>query len=74
MTSSLLLLLLVLACPLLMWLMMRGGHGHGHGGHGSHHAATIDGHHGDVASTDDLRRRRAELDRAIAARERAEAP
>ena len=74
MTSSLLLLLLVLACPLLMWLMMRGGHGHGHGGHGSHHAATIDGHHGDAASTDDLRRRRAELDREIVARERAESP
>jgi len=74
MTSSLLLLLLVLACPLLMWLMMRGGHGHGHGGHGSHHAATIEGHHGDAASTDDLRRQRSELERAIAARERAEAP
>jgi preprotein translocase subunit SecG len=73
MTSSLLLLLLVLACPLLMWLMMRGGHGHGHGGHGGHHAATIDGHHG-AESTDDLLRRRAELDREITARERVEAP
>ena len=74
MTSSVLFLLLVLACPLLMWLMMRGGHGHGHGGHGSHHAATIDGHHGDAPSTDDLRRRRAELDREITARERIDAP
>ena len=63
----------MLACPLLMWLMMRGGHGHGHGGHGSHHVATVDGH-GDTPSTDDLRRRRGELDREIAARERAEAP
>jgi hypothetical protein len=71
MTSSLLFLLLVLACPLLMWLMMRGGHGHGHGGH---HDATIDGHHGDAPSTDDLRRRRSELDREITARERVEAP
>ena len=71
MTSSLLFLLLVLACPLLMWLMMRGGHGHGHGGH---HAGTIDGHHADAPSTDDLRRRRAELDREITARERVEAP
>lgn len=74
MTSSLLLLLVLLACPLLMWLMMRGGLGHGHGGHGSHHAAAIDGRHGDAPSTDDLRRRRTELDREIAERERAEAP
>jgi hypothetical protein len=74
MTSSVLFLLLILACPLLMWLMMRGGHGHGHGGHGSHHAATIDGHYRDAPSTDDLRRRRAELDREIAARERIDAP
>ena len=73
MTSSLLLLLVLLACPLLMWLMMRGRHGHGYGGH-SHHAATIDGHHGDAPSTDDLRRRRTELDREIAERERVEAP
>jgi hypothetical protein len=73
MTSSVLFLLLVLACPLLMWLMMRGGHGHGQGGHGSHHAAAIDGHHGEAPSTDDLRRRRAGLDREITARERIDA-
>ena len=74
MTSSVLFLFLILACPLLMWLMMRGGHDHGHGGHGGHHEATIDGHHGDAPSTDDLLRRRAELDREIAGRERVEAP
>ncbi len=56
--SAYLFLLLVLACPLLMWLMMRGGHGHGGHGHASK-----------PASTDDLRRRRDELDREIAARE-----
>lgn len=58
MTTTLLFLLLVLACPLLMWLTMRGGHGHG--GH-SHRAP---------ASLHDMRRRRDELDREIAARER----
>lgn len=59
--STFLLLLLVLACPLMMWLMMRGGHGHG--GHGQ------DGGGGST-SIDDLCRRRDELDEAIAARER----
>lgn len=53
-------LLLILACPLMMVFMMR-GHGHGHGEH----------EHGDAsaASVDQLRRRRDELDREIAARE-----
>ena len=74
MASSVVFLFLILACPLLMWLMMRGGHGHGHGhGHGSHGAPTVDGHHGDAPTTDDLRRRRAELDREITARERVDA-
>jgi len=59
--STYLFLLLVLACPLAMWLMMRGGHGHGHGSHS---------HAGKRASIDDLRQRRVELDREIAARER----
>ena len=59
--SNLLFLVLVLACPLMMWMMMRGGHGgHGHGGHG---------HGGSSASTDDLRRQRDELDREIATRD-----
>lgn len=30
--------LLLLACPLLMWLTMRGGHGHG--GHAQSHAGS----------------------------------
>ena len=57
--SSYLFLLLVLACPVLMWLMMRGGHGHG--GHAHSHGPT---------SIDDLRQRRAEIDQEIAARTR----
>jgi len=59
--STYLFLLLILACPLLMWLMMRGGHGHA--GHAHSHS------HG-PASIDDLRQRRDELDQEIAARER----
>ena len=53
-----LLVLLLLACPLLMWMMMRGGHGHG--GHAHDHGP---------ASIDDLRRRRDKLDQEIAVRE-----
>ena len=59
--SNLLLFLLVLACPLAMWFMMRGGHGHG--GHAHSHGSG-------PASIDDLRRRREDLDQEIAARER----
>ena len=56
--SNYLLFLLILACPLVMWFMMRGGHGHTHGqSHGP-------------ASVDELRRRREDLDQEIAARER----
>ena len=57
--SAYLFLLLVLACPLLMWWMMRGGHGHG--GHG---------HNEGPESVDDLLRRREALDEEIAARAR----
>jgi hypothetical protein len=53
--------LLVLACPVVMWLMMRGGHGHGSAVHSHSHGP---------ASIDDLRRRRDDLDQEIAARER----
>ena len=60
--STFLILLLVLACPLAMWLMMRGGHGHGHG-----HAH---GQGNEAASLEELRRRRDELDRELAARGR----
>ena len=69
--GSLVFLLLVLACPLAMVWMMRGGHGaHGHAGHGPSHA------HGESPESrlvDDLRRRRAELDDEIARLERADA-
>jgi hypothetical protein len=64
--STLLFLLIVLACPLMMVVMMRGMHG-GHGAQGDHD-------HGSPSepaetSVDDLRRRRAELDRMIDERE-----
>ena len=58
--STIFLLLLVLACPLMMVLMMRG---HGHGGGHDHEPEPRE------ASTDDLRRRRDELERLIEERE-----
>jgi len=69
--STIFFVLLVLACPLMMMLMMRGGHGQG--GHGGH-ASGCHGGHGQEptpreTSTDDLRRQRAELDREIEHRE-----
>ena len=71
--STVLLLLLVLACPLGMAFMMRGGQGHGHGGldHPSN-----DHDHGDAheplmreRSTAGLRELRDELDQMIEERE-----
>ncbi len=73
--GTLLILLLLLACPLMMVWMMR-GHG-GDGGHASH-GAGHDEVHGDaeeMSSTgalDELRRRRAELDAEIAQLEQPE--
>lgn len=59
---------LILACPVAMAWMMGRGHGHGSaGGHSAHE-------HPIEPSTDELRRRRDELDRAIAASERGDAP
>ena len=58
--STLFFLLIVLACPLMMVFMMRGGHAHGEP---TEPAET---------SMDDLRRRRAELDRLIDERENAD--
>lgn len=69
--GTLLILLLLLACPLLMLFMHRGGHG-GHASRGQ------DGRHvhgsDDEASgsLEELRRRRTELDAAIAKLEQAE--
>ena len=67
--GSLLLLLLVLACPLMMVLMMRVGHGgHGHAmddaGHGRMRAGV--GEAAAERSLDELRALRAELDSEIA--------
>ena len=62
--SSILLILLVLACPLAMAWMMRGGHGHGGHGHSTNNTTG--------ASLTDLHRRRDELDRLIDEREEAE--
>jgi alpha-beta hydrolase superfamily lysophospholipase len=58
---------IVLACPLIMMFMMRGGHVHGdaHGGHGHSHEAGPR----ETMSTSDLRREREELDRLIEERE-----
>ena len=61
--SSILLVLLVLACPLAMAWMMRSGHGHG--GH-DHAGPPAD------ASLTELHRQRNELDRLIDEREQAE--
>lgn len=61
--SSILLILLVLACPLAMAWMMRGGHGHGGHDYSSHEPTH--------ASLTELHRRRNELDRLIDEREHA---
>ena len=65
---ELLVVALVLVCPLMMIWMMR-GHGHGRGAGDHEHAHRND--HG-PASTEELRRQRDELDRAIAEREQFE--
>jgi hypothetical protein len=57
-------LLLILACPLIMIFMMRGGHGHG--GHADMHGANGTQ---EPPSLGELRRRRDELDQEIATRE-----
>jgi hypothetical protein len=65
-------LLILLACPLMMMWMMRGGHG-GHADH-THGAGGCHNGHDDVdakteTSLDDLRLQRDELDDEIAKRE-----
>jgi Protein of unknown function (DUF2933) len=64
-TPSVFFLLLVLACPLMMWLMMRGGHGHGGDGDSADHREQ-------PASTVSCAARRKEPDRVIEEREMSE--
>ena len=58
--SQYLFFLVILACPLMMMFIMRGGHGHGGHAHGSSQ---------EPSSLEELRRRRSELDDEIAARD-----
>jgi hypothetical protein len=69
--SSVFLLLPVLACPLMMMWMMRGGHGHGRHAHSGHH----DESHASPMrerSTTCLRDLRDEIDQLIEEREQVE--
>ena len=73
--STIFFIALVVACPLLMIWMMRGGHGHGADAGGVHeHDHSGCGGHGQAdsdssVSLDELRRQRDELDRSIEERE-----
>lgn len=79
--ETLFLLLILLACPIGMMFMMRGG---GHGSHGSHGMHGMRGMHDDqadsstqprvdhMASIDELRSQRAALDAEIERREAVE--
>ena len=72
---ELLFVAVVLACPLMMILMMRGGHGHGGHAHDAHDAGREHEPRADEPaemSTASLRRMRADVDLLIAERERAE--
>jgi hypothetical protein len=67
-------LLLLIACPLMMFFMMRGMHG-GHGGHADNgHTHGNGGDHDHTGtdsntSLDELRRQREQLDRQIEQRQ-----
>ncbi len=66
--STVFLLLVVLACPLMMLWMMRGGHGHSRGGHEHSAHDNGDGAHAPLMrerSTTGLRELRDEIDRLI---------
>lgn len=65
--GTLLFLLLVLACPLMMLFMHRGGHG----SHASHGASHTHGADEPAGSLEELRHRRDGLDAEIAELERA---
>jgi hypothetical protein len=64
--TELLFIALVVACPLMMMLMMRGGHGHGG------HAPKARSDEPSEMSTASLRRLRADVDSLIAERTQAE--
>ena len=65
-----LILLLILACPLMMVLMMRGMHGgKADAGNAERQAAGCTDHGDSSASLDELRRQRDQLDREIEQRE-----
>lgn len=66
--GTLLLVLLLLACPLMMVFMHRGGHGT-QAGH--EHSQVVDADASDAAPLDALRSRRAEIDVEIARLEEA---
>lgn len=73
--SSAFLLLLVLACPLMMVWMMRGGHGHGHAGHDHSPGDRREEAHAPLMherSTKALHELRDEIDQMIEEREQAE--
>ena len=75
--SQYLFFLLILACPLMMVFMMRGGHGHGaHSGHTGPAGGAAGSQHDDCEhesrSIDELKRQRADIDRAIAEQEASE--
>ena len=70
--GTLLILLLLLACPLAMVWMMRGHGRHASHGEGHDHMHGAGDETSGTASLDELRRRRAELDAEIAQLEQAE--
>ena len=63
--STIFLLLLVLACPLMMIWMMRGGHGHGDHGHSEGDRHDHSDGPAERKSAAELRRQRDELERLI---------
>ena len=71
--GTLLILLLLLACPLMMVWMMRGHGGHASHGAGHRHMHTAADETSDSGSLDELRLRRDKLDAEIEELERSEA-
>lgn len=67
--STVIFLALVLACPLMMVFMMRGGHGHGHGGHTDQNANGREAGKGAKPTTEELREQFDAIERQLAERE-----